>query len=146
MKLSAVVFLLATWGLAGYAIAQDGHVALIKSVSGSVKVVRNNVDLPATAGMSLRVADRVVSKAGASGGIVFKDGTLLTIGAGTDIAIRDYVFEPKDSNYAFSVYLAMGTAIYSSGRIGKLAPETVSVSTPSSTVGVRGTRFIVRAE
>ena len=146
MKLGAAVFLIATCAVAGPVPGQDEHVAIFKNLSGTVKVIRNSVVVDATNGMTLSKSDQVVSGAGASGGIVFKDGTLLTVGSSTEVLIRDYVFEPKDSKYAFSVYLAKGTAIYSSGKIGKLAPDTVSVDTPRATVGVRGTRFIVKAE
>ena len=53
---------------------------------------------------------------------------------------------PKNSRYEFSLYMARGTAIYSSGKIGKLSPESVKVNTPTATVGVRGTRFIINAD
>ncbi len=70
----------------------------------------------------------------------------MTVGASSDLEIRDYAFETKESKYQFSMYLAKGSAIYSSGKIGKLAPESVRIDTPTTTVGVRGTRFIVTAE
>lgn len=126
--------------------ADDNHIALFKNVAGSMKVLRGDAVLDAVPGTTLFTADRVVSGPDASGGIVFKDGTLVTVGASTEVQIRDYVFEPKESKYQFSMYLAKGTAIYSSGRIGKLSPESVKVDTPTATVGVRGTRFIVSAE
>lgn len=125
--------------------AEDGHVGLFKNVAGQVHVLRAGTTLPATAGMTLFVADRLVSERGASAGIVFKDGTLLTLGSAAQLDVRDYVFDPKESHYAFSLYLAKGQAIYSSGRIGKLSPESVKVDTPTATVGVRGTRFIIDA-
>ena len=138
---------LVAWGLlAGPARADDDHVALFKNVSGTMKVVRRDAVLDATPGMNLFTADRVVSSADGSAGIVFKDGTLVTVGPSTEIHLRDYAFEPKQAKYEFSMYLAKGTAIYSSGKIGKLAPESVKVDTPTATVGVRGTRFIVTAE
>jgi FecR protein len=124
----------------------DAHVALFKTVSGPVHVVRENASLDAAPGMTLFVSDRIISDATASAGVVFEDGTLLTVGQSTDIKVRDYVFQPKEAKYAFSVYLAKGSAIYSSGKIGKLSPESVKVDTPTSTVGVRGTRFIVEAK
>ena len=123
----------------------DDHVALFKNVTGHVHVVRQGSSLDAVPGMQLMVADRLVSDAGASAGIAFRDGTLLTLGAASDVMVRDYVFEPRTSKYAFSVYLAKGSAIYSSGKIGKLSPESVKVDTPTSTVGVRGTHFIIEA-
>ena len=126
--------------------AEDGHVALFKNVTGSVKVVRKGAPVDATPGTTLFAADEVISEPGASAGIVFKDGTLLTVGSASKVQIRDYVFEPSNAKYAFDVYLARGTAIYSSGKIGKISPESVKVGTPTATVGVRGTRFIVSAD
>ena len=68
------------------------------------------------------------------------------ISPGSELLVRDYVFEPRQARYAFSVHLAKGQAIYSSGKIGKLAPGSVKVSSPMATVGVRGTTFIIQAE
>jgi len=132
--------------LSGAAHADDDHVGLFKNVSGSIKVVRKDGTVDAVPGMTLFIADRLVCAPGASGGVVFKDGTLLTVGPASDLLVRDYVFVPNEAKYAFSVYLAKGTAIYSSGKIGKLSPESVKVDTPSATVGVRGTRFLVDAQ
>lgn len=125
--------------------AAGPHVALIKSVSGSVTITRDGSARKATVGAHLHVADRVVAAPGATAAIVFKDGTMLTLGAGTDIVVRDYVFEPKANRYAFSLYMGKGSAVYESGKIGKLAPESVKVETPNATVGVRGTRFLIEA-
>ena len=142
LAVATIASLLAT----GAARADDDHVALIKNVSGKTRVVRNDGFVDATSGMTLFASDRIVSGADGSTGIVFKDGTLLTVGPSTEVQLRDYAFEPKNAKYAFSMYLAKGTAIYSSGKIGKLAPDSVRVDTPTATVGVRGTRFIITAE
>ena len=133
-------------GLAGSALAEDTHVALFKSVSGSIKVQRAGALLDAAPGTTLEVSDRIISGPAAVAGIVFKDGTLLTVGPSSDLQVRDYVFAPSTAKYGFDLYLARGSAVYSSGKIGKIAPETVKVSSPTATVGVRGTRFIIQAE
>ncbi|MBB5358247.1 hypothetical protein HDE76_001453 [Rhodanobacter sp. ANJX3] len=119
------------------------HAALVKSVIGVVKVTRGQQTFDASSGNTLQVSDRLVSAPGASAAIVFRDGTLLTLGAGADILVRNYVFAPKDNKFAFSLYLSKGSAIYESGKIGKLSPQSVSVETPKATVGVRGTRFLI---
>ena len=119
------------------------HAALVKSVIGVVKVTRGQNTFDAISGSTLQVSDRLVSAPGASAAIVFRDGTLLTLGSGADILVRDYVFAPKDDKFAFSLYLAKGSAIYESGKIGKLSPQSVTVETPKATVGVRGTRFLI---
>lgn len=144
--ISTLAMLAALSTLAAPAAAADEHVALFKNIVGQVHVQRGGASLAAVPGMQLFIEDRLTSDAGSSAGITFRDGTLLTLGARSDIKVRDYVFDPAQSKYAFSVYLAKGSAIYSSGKIGKLAPESVKVDTPTATVGVRGTRFIVEAQ
>lgn len=122
------------------------HVAMFRNVSGKVRVLRGDTTIDASSGTLLKTSDRVVSGPDGAGGVVFRDGTLVTVGPSTEIQIRDYAFEPKDSKFAFGLYLAKGQAIYSSGKIGKLSPESVKVESPTATVGVRGTRFIINAE
>ena len=141
----AVVFI-SILSFANVSMAQDEHVALFKNVSGNVKIIRDKLDLIPVAGTQLMKSDIVVSGPNSSGGIVFKDGTLLTVGSSTEIEITRYMFHPEEAKYDFSLYLKKGSAIYSSGKIGKLSPESVSLNTPRATVGVRGTRFIVKAD
>lgn len=137
---------IATSCIANTAVAEDEHVALFKNVSGSVKIIRNKSDIAPAPGTQLMRSDRIVTGPHSSGGIVFKDGTLLTLGSSADIEISRYLFQPEEKKYDFSLYLQKGTAIYSSGKLGKLAPEAVNLNTPRATVGVRGTRFIINAD
>lgn len=146
--MSKVLALLAAAWLASSAsplAAADLHVGLVKGVSGSVSIVQASATRVAEAGTQLQVADRIVTAPGATASIVFRDGTMLTLGGSADVHVRDYVFEPKTNRYAFSVYMGQGSAIYESGKIGRLAPESVKVETPQATVGVRGTRFLIEA-
>ena len=144
-NMMALVFI-AIFGFANIAIAQDDHVALFKNVSGTVKIIRDKSDLVAVTGTQLMKLDIVASGPDSAAGIVFKDGTLLTLGSSTEIQINRYLFQPEEAKYDFSLYLKKGTAIYSSGKLGKISPESVSVNTPRATVGVRGTRFIVKVD
>jgi hypothetical protein len=138
---AAVIFLL--FFLATPLWGEEGHVAVVKSVEGEVTIVRQDERIAATPGMLLYTADKVISGSGASGGITFIDGTLLSVGPSTELDIQNYQFEPSEKQYDFSLYMKKGQAVYSSGRLGKLAPESVKVKTPRATLGVRGTRFIV---
>jgi hypothetical protein len=144
-RIWAVVFL-GLLGFVTHAFAQDGHVALFKNVAGDVKVLRNSTTLTPVAGTKLLRSDVIVSGSQSSGGIVFVDGTLLTLDASTEIEISRYLFQPELAKYDFSLYLKKGTAIYSSGKLGKLSPESVNLNTPRATVGVRGTRLIFSAD
>ena len=140
------VAFIACLGVANFAFAQTEHVAIFKSVTGEVIVVRGDTEVVPVAGTELFRTDVVRSGPKSSGGIVFTDGTRLTVGASTEIEIRRYLFQPETSKYDFNIFLKKGSAIYSSGKLGKLAPEAVSLSTPRATTGVRGTRFILKEE
>ena len=144
-NLMAVVFF-AILSFANVAMAQDEHVALFKNVSGNVKIIRDKAEIVPVAGTQIMRSDIVVSGPHSSGGIVFRDGTLLTVGASTEIEITRYMFQPEEAKYDFSLYMKKGTAIYSSGKLGKLSPESVSLNTPRAAVGVRGTRFIIKTD
>ena len=130
----------------GAAMAQDTHVALFKSVTGDVKVIRGDTTVVPVAGTPILRSDVVVSGPNSTGGIIFVDGTTLAVDASTEVEIRRYVFQPESKQYDFAMYLKKGSAIYSSGKLGKLSPGSVDISTPRAAIGVRGTRFIVSAD
>lgn len=146
MKNIIVLIFLMALGLSNTAIAQSEHVALFKNVTGDLKIIREQSEIVPQAGTQVFKSDVIISSANATGGIAFKDGTLLTVGPSSEVEISRYVFEPEEAKYDFSLYLKKGSAIYSSGKLGKLSPESVNVSTPRATVGVRGTRFIVKVD
>lgn len=133
-------------GIVWAAHAKDDHVAMLENVLGNIDIARKDATLGALSGTTLFVSDRVISGTGASANIVFKDGTQLTVGPSTDIQVREFAFEPIQEKYGFFVYLARGAAIYLSGMIARMAPDEVKVGTPTATVGVRGTRFIIEAD
>ena len=86
----ALIFMLAC--AAGAAAADVEHVAIFKNVEGQVDILRAGQALAAATGDKLFVSDQIKSGAGASGGVVFKDGTLLTVGPSTNIRLRDYAY------------------------------------------------------
>jgi len=146
IRLWLMSMMIAIIGFTSPAAAEDAHVAIVKNISGHVEVLRNDKKLVASPGMQLHRLDKIVSGQDSRTGIVFIDGTLITVGSSTEIEIKKYLFEPKEAKYGFSLYVKKGSAIYSSGKLGKLAPDTVNLETPRATVGIRGTRFIVKVD
>lgn len=122
------------------------QVGLLKTVSGDVKIKRGESFVKANLGLQLMGTDTLITRDKGYAGIIFTDGTIVTIGPDTEFNINDYKFEPETEAYAFSMYLKKGAAIYNSGKIGKLSPDSVNLSTPRASVGVRGTRFIIKVE
>ena len=146
MYIRAAIFVLSVIFVTTMCWAQETHVGVVKNVTGEVAIVRDDDKILAEPGMHVMVTDKIVSKAESSGGIVFDDGTMLSIGPSSEIDIEQYVFKPNEEQYDFSLYIKKGQAVYSSGKIGKLAPEKIKVKTPRATLGVRGTSFIVAVD
>ena len=126
--------------------SQPNHVAYLKNVTGEVTILRNNNELKARVGSQLKSSDVVKTHSNASAGIVFIDNTRLSLGENTEITVNEYKFVPVNQEYAFSLFMKKGKALYSSGKLTKLAPEKVSFQTPRATIGVRGTKFLVQVD
>jgi len=124
----------------------EENIGSFKKVSGDVSVNRMEEIIKAEAGMHLLEGDIIKSAADGSAGLIFKDGTIFSIGAETEVILTKYMFQPKDSKYSMRMNMKKGTAVYESGRMAKLAPEAVKILTPKATIGVRGTKFLVEVE
>lgn len=115
----------------------------IKAVKGAVAVVREGRNTPAEAGMAVEVADRVVTGVDGSVGIAMRDNTLLSAGPNSTLELDKFAFDTTTHAGALDVSLKRGKLAVISGKIAKANPDAVRVSTPSVTLGVRGTEFIV---
>ncbi|WP_320040503.1 FecR domain-containing protein [uncultured Desulfobacter sp.] len=146
MKNLIKIVLIFMVGCCATAFAQDGKVAFVKKIVGDVLIKRGEMIVTTDVGDPIFKSDVLITKTGSSAGIVFEDGTTLAVDQNTECNIKDYLFEPETNAYAFELYLEKGKAIYHSGRIGKLAPDKISLKTPHAIVGTRGTHFIIKVD
>ncbi len=149
-RLAAVVSVLPAHAAGVRGLAEPPEaIALVKRVAGHAELWREGVRQPLQEGQSLTATDRLQMGADGTAALVFRDGTRLTIGNSSELQLRRYAFAPKADgcdDCAFDVYLARGRAVYASGKIGKLAPQSVLLETPHGTAGVRGTRLILEVD
>ncbi len=118
-------------------------IGFFKNVKGEVLLIRGEAQQKVLAGQQLFTADTIITASQSSAAVIFQDGTRMTLGAGSELEIRKYEFQPHKEQYDFSLFLKRGSVIYSSGKLGKLAPEKVKLRTPRATVGLRGTRLLL---
>lgn len=146
VKKNIIGLLMACSLLVGNALADDTVVGFIKTVEGEVNLADGQTTAPAQVGMPLHLGN--IIKTGSNGqlGVTFKDNTVMSFGPETEVVIDEYLFAPADGALKLSVNLLRGTLHYISGVIAKLKPEAVSVKTPAGIIGVRGTRFLAKAE
>jgi hypothetical protein len=138
--LVAAVF--ALFALVSY--AQD-YAGVVKTSKGASTAERAGQQIALAPGVQLRQGDVIVTGDIGYVGITMRDDTLLTLGPGSSLTLDDYAFDPKTHDGSFLASLTKGVLSVVTGLIAKRSPESFVVKTRISTMGVRGTEFIVEA-
>jgi hypothetical protein len=120
-----------------------GH---IKTSSGAAYIVRNNATVLARPGAAVFETDSLRTGADGTVGITLKDDTRLSLGPESEVRLERYLYAPGQGGFAMVLRFARGVAAYVSGRMAKLAPDSIRLETPSAIVGVRGTTVAIRVE
>ena len=128
--------------LAGTVLAQD--VGQVKVTKGDVHVERAGARIPASVGMPIQQADRLVTGADGTVGVTFADNSLLSVGPNSALAVDKFSFNPSTHEGQFDASLQRGTLAVISGKMVKQSPEAMKIRTPASILGVRGTEFVVK--
>ncbi|XXJ18261.1 FecR family protein [Desulfovibrio caledoniensis] len=128
------------------AIDRAQAVGTIKTVTGEAFVERLAERLPAAVGDYLLQGDTLITGKNSSLGVIFRDDTLLSLGPGSRVTIDSFVFDPAQDQLDFLTRVNKGTVQFISGQIAKLKPGSMAVETPLSTIGIRGTRFLIKVD
>ena len=74
-------------------------------------------------------------------GIEFVDNTRVDVTQHSKLLIDDFVYDPNTKTGKLSLKASLGTVRYASGQIAKNSATNVKITTPTATIGVRGTDF-----
>jgi hypothetical protein len=121
-------------------------VGMVKTLTGTVEVKRAKKTIALKKGSTLKNGDIILTKDKSSVGIVFDDGSRLSLGAKAIFVINKFVVKPSKKKYDVDLNLKKGKALFSSGKIGKLSPKSVKFRIPTGVIGIRGTKFAVEAK
>lgn len=127
-------------------LADDAVVGYVKTVSGSAAVVNAGNPVEAMPGTPIHMKDILKTGAGSAMGVTFKDNTVMSFGPSTEVTVDEFLYAPAKDELSLSAKITQGTLEYISGVIAKLKPQAVSIKTPSGTIGVRGTHFLVKVD
>lgn len=151
MKTTAIrtaATLLMLWAMAIPAGAAEpaARAGTVKLVNGSVVVQNSTGERPLQSGDALTAADRIVTGADSSASVVLRDGTVMVIGPSSRLELKAFSFDSTTHEGNLAVSVLRGTMRMVTGLIGKTRHDAVKVDTPTSTVGILGTDFIVEVE
>jgi hypothetical protein len=143
MKIIPAVIILA---FAGHALASDPAVGYVKNVTGDAFVTTSGAKTKAQVGTPVQQGSVLETGKNSSMGVTFKDETMVSFGPNTSFTVTEYVYAPTEGKLKFGSKLAKGSLNYVSGAIEKMKPDAVTVGTPTGTIGVRGTQFLLKVE
>jgi hypothetical protein len=118
-------------------------VGVVKTVKGSVHIERAGQNLDAAVGSEIFNGDRIVTGPESAVGITLRDNTLLSEGAGSSLELSRFAFNATTHDGALDAAIQRGSLSVVNGQLAKAHPDAVHYSTPTTTLGVRGTEFII---
>lgn len=125
---------------------QPSPAGYVKVASGSAFIVRQDATVPARPGEPVFATDALRTGVDGAVGVTLKDDTRLSLGPSSEVRLERYVYAPADSGFGMVLSFVRGAAVYVSGHMAKLAPDSIRLETPGAIVGVRGTTVAVRIE
>ena len=114
----------------------------IQFVAGEAKILNDKqIERGAKKGEVVDQGDTIVTSSTGSVQVVLEDGGLLAVRPDTQLRIDAYVYsgKPDDKNNKSFFSLAKGAFRSITGVIGQTNKQAYRVSTPSATMGIRGT-------
>jgi hypothetical protein len=145
MKTLSKALVAATFALLALSAAAQDYAGVVKTSKGYASVDRDGKAIPVVPGVQLNQGDRILTGKDGYVGITMRDDTILTLGPGSAMRLDDYAFDAKTHDGNFLAYLSKGMLSVVTGLIARRSPESFVVKTRISTMGVRGTEFIVEA-
>jgi hypothetical protein len=114
----------------------------IGKFSGSGVLERGREIIDGGKGIGVQPMDTAVTAKGRMR-IDFIDDTRVDITEHARLVIDDFVYDPNAGTGKLGLRATLGTVRYASGAIAKNNRRNVSIKTPSATIGVRGTDFVM---
>ena len=116
---------------------------VVKTVKGTVRIERAGGSSGAAVGSDVYSSDRVVTGPESSVGITLRDTTQLSAGANTTLELDQFAFNSTTHDGVLHASVKRGSLSVISGKLAHANPDSVRFSTPTTTLGVRGTEFII---
>tara|TARA_Y100000385_G_C13024958_1_gene607971 strand:- start:97 stop:1233 length:1137 start_codon:yes stop_codon:yes gene_type:complete len=135
-RLTSIFLLLPTVALA------NADAGAIGKIRGSGVLERNNEVIDGDTGVGVMSMDTAVTARGQMQ-IDFIDDTRVDITEHSRLLIDEFVYDPANGKAALGLRATIGTVRYASGQIAKNFKQNVKIRTPSATIGVRGTDFVM---
>lgn len=130
-------------GLAIVAQPAWAEIGRIKRSVGVTSIERGKAKLAPAPGFQLQPGDTLVTGKDGQMSLTFIDDTRFSVGPNSRISVDEFDYNRTTQAGSFVTKVNRGSLAVVSGQIAKSKPDAMKVRTPTSLLGVRGTRFIV---
>jgi hypothetical protein len=113
----------------------------VATLTGSATVTRNNSSTPLKPQDDIYLNDVLQTSANSTLGVTFNDATTFNLTANASIAVDNYVYEDGGKQNAALFDIAKGTVAFVAAAVARTGD--MKISTPSATLGIRGTTGLV---
>jgi len=117
----------------------------VKVLKGDAHIIRQNHRVVLSEGVDVFLNDEAVTGTDGSLGLTLTDSTTLSLGPESNLVLDDFVYDPAGQDLGMEINLLQGTLAYVSGAIASLSPQSVKLTTPTATIGIRGTKVLIKA-
>ena len=123
-----------------YATSLWGSIGNVDKLEGNGVIDRNKEDITLEKELPIEQYDTVKTGNGKVG-ILFVDDTRVDVTQHSKLIIDEFVFDPNTKKGKLNLSAKLGTIKYASGQIAKTSRQDIIITTPTATIGVRGTDF-----
>ena len=126
--------------------AEVADIGRVKRATGEAFVERNGTRLPAEPGLILTVQDVLVTGPDGGVSVTFIDNSRFSAGPDSRVSLNEFEFNATTQEGKIELGIQRGSIAVISGQISKKKRDAMKVRTPTSVLGVRGTRFVVEVK
>jgi len=119
----------------------DEPIGNVATLTGSATVTRNNVATPLKLKDDIYLNDAVATAANSSLGITFNDATTFTLNSNAQVTVDNYIYEDGGKSNTGIFGIAKGTVAFVAAAVAKTGD--MQITTPTATLGIRGTTGLV---
>ena len=122
------------------------EIARVKRAVGTTAIERAGKRLPLAPGFKIEERDVLVTGKDGRVSLTFIDNTRFSAGPNSRIAVNEFRFDRTTQRGSFVTAVDRGSLAVVSGQIAKSKRDAMKVRTPTSLLGVRGTKFVVEVD
>ena len=127
-------------------VVSGAPIGSVSESQGAVSVLHpNGTEAMLVTGDPIFQGDVLTTGSDGSLSVVFVDDTVFTLDNDGRMVMDEMVYDPGTETGTFNAMVVQGVFSFVSGKVAKTSPDAMMVSTPTATIGIRGSTVVGNA-